>query len=230
MNSENKANFFSKNYYQSILEYALDEKYEFFTYKDYFKEKLFNSKKKVALLRHDIDFKPHRAKIFFDVENKLNIKSSNYLLVHDNNYSFLNHKTLPIFMNAEKEGHEIGLHTNFFETSKILNFNPEKTLEKEISILRNFFQIKGVACHRNIDYLYNSLPYLQRNWEKLASKNNLLYEAYDEQVMTKTIFINESTTRTGWRNFTPEDVIKSGKNFSLSTHPHWWHREHPFED
>ena len=48
--------------------------------------------------------------------------------------------------------------------------------------------------------------------------------------MSNNVFINESTNHLGWRNHTPEDIIESGKNFILSTHPHWWHKEHPFED
>ncbi|MBF91557.1 MAG: hypothetical protein CMP34_01970 [Rickettsiales bacterium] len=229
MKNIRKNNFFSQDYYESILKKAIDSKYTFVTFRSFFKD-LKKKRKKIAILRHDIDQKISRTKIFHEVEDSMKIKSTNFLLIHDVNYNCFDLNTLSLFLNAEKKGHEIGLHTNFVETSKILNLKPDLTLKKELLMIRNYFKVTGVACHRNIDYLYNSLPYLQKNWKRISKENNLLYDAYGHNLMSNNVFINESTNHLGWRNHTPEDIIESGKNFILSTHPHWWHKEHPFED
>ena len=230
MKNIHSKNFFSQNYYESVLKKAINSNYTFLTLSEFFKSKK-PDKKKIAILRHDIDKKVNRAKIFLEVENSLKLQSTNFLLIHDVNYNCFDLNSLSIFMHAEKKGHEIGLHTNFLQTSKILNLEPDQTLKKELSILRNYFNIYGVACHREIDYLYNSLPYLQKNWKQISKENILLYEAYDNQLMNNFEFVNESIkNHLEWRNQKPEDVIESGKNFILSTHPHWWYKENPFED
>ncbi len=55
---------------------------------------------------------------------------------------------------------------------RYFGLEPVSVLEKEINALRGHFDVKGVACHRNCDFMANSLPHLEMHWESL--KKNLV--------------------------------------------------------
>lgn len=227
---KNAMQIFNLNYYRSIIKMAFDHGYCFETLNNFVTNQEVR-KKKVVVLRHDIDSKPHRNRIFFEVEKEFGIHSSNFLLVHDVQYNPFAVNVLGLFREMELFGSEIGLHTNYVETAQILGLDPVNVLDKEINALRGHFNIKGVACHRNCDFMANSLPHLEKHWASFKKKFALNYQAYEDQVLGKLVFVNEGLNpHLGWRNQTPEAVIASGKSFCMSTHPHWWHREHAFED
>lgn len=223
-------NFFSQEYYGQILERALDSGYIFITVNDFFQGR-YEDNKKFAILRHDVDFKPMRCSIFHEEEKRLNIKASYFILVHDINYNPFSVNVLKMLKAIEAYGSEIGLHTNYVETAHILNEEPSKVLAAEIQALRSHFDIKGVACHRNIDFMHNSLPHLEMNWLDYKNKFDVSYQAYDLKLMESVVFVNEGINpHLCWRSITPEMAIDNGDNFCLSTHPHWWHKEYAFED
>jgi len=230
-NIKSDVNGFSINYYREILESAKNNGYEFLRIRDYVLNKNAKTEKKIALIRHDLDDKPQRLGAILDVEDDLGIRSSIYVLVHTNLYNFLSVPVLQSLRQAESMGFEIGLHSNFVEFAKLLDTDPDEILAKEIEILRCHFQIDGIACHRNIDYMFNSLPYLEEKWPSFKKSLSLLYQAYDQELFGGFQFVNEGLSpHLGWRSLTPEEVIASGQSFYLSTHPHWWHRVHAFED
>ena len=202
----------------------------FLTMRDYFlKHDVINQP--VAVLRHDVDAKPQRNSIFYEVEKDLGVVSSNFLLVHDINYNPFSVNILKLFKEMEEYGCEIGLHTNYVETAKILGMEIETILEMEINALRTHFNVYGIACHRNIDHIANSLPHLENNWSQIKRKHDLTYQAYGKDLIDNLQFVNEGLNpHLGWRGQRPEEAIANRQSFCLSTHPHWWHREHPFED
>ncbi len=221
--------FFSQSYYRAVLENALSVGYTFMTVRDYCNSE--NVSEKIGVIRHDIDMKPLRSRIFFEVEKDLGLVSTSYILVHDINYNPFAINVLDMLYEMKEYGIELGLHTNYLETAKILQKNPLQVLGSEILALRSHFDIYGVACHRNVDYMANSLPHLEANWLSISTDFGLEYQAYETKIMKKLEFINEGLMpRLSWRNRSPADVIKEGKSFYMSTHPHWWHRKHAFEN
>jgi len=231
MESNENQNKFSIQYYKSIILKALSKNYVVPTLNEYYKNKAQYTDKKVMLLRHDLDDKPQRLKFMLECEKECGVRSTTYLLVHTNYYNLFSPAVFSILKDIEEDGFEIGLHTNFVETSKIFGLDANYVLDSEIEILRKYFNVYGVACHRNIDYMYNSLPYLQENFKEIALRNNLLYEAYDQNIFGGFEFVNEGfNPHLGWRNETPEEVIEAGKSLYISTHPHWWYVNHAFEN
>lgn len=231
MLNKQSQNTFSLSYYESILRDALDAGYRFVTFRQVCAGDFTNGSEKIAVIRHDLDAKPWRLKGILDVEDALGIRSSNFILVHDNGYNPLSVSVLPVLRAAEEKGFEIGLHTNFVETATLTGQDPLKVLDVELSVLRNYFDVQGVACHRNIDFMYNSLPFLEQHWASIKERQNLLYQAYEPSIHDVFDFVNEGLNpHLGWRGLTPEEAIASGRKFCLSTHPHWWHRSHAFED
>jgi hypothetical protein len=225
------ANRFSLSYYESILKLSLDTGYRFLRLRDFVEQKPDVHKEKICVLRHDLDDKPQRLRGMIDSEESLGVRSTVFVLVHTDKYNPFSYPALNVLRKAEDRGFEIGLHTNFVEVSQIVDAAPDKILANEVNALRGYFSISGIACHRNIDFMYNSLPYVEANWERLKTDNRLLYQAYQPSIFNELVFVNEGfLPHLGWRSHLPEDVIASGKSFCLSTHPHWWHQDHAFED
>ena len=214
----------------SILKSGVSAGYRFMTFREFVAECPNTDQHRICLLRHDLDDKPQRLRLFLEAERIAGVRSTTFILVHTDKYNPHAYPLLKILREAERDGFEIGLHSNFLEAAKATGYNPETLLKNEVETLRGYFQISGVACHRNIDNMYNSLPYLEKNWPALRGLTGLTYHAYDAEIMNNLAFVNEGIMPLGWRSLTPEEVIASGRSFCLSTHPHWWHKDHAHED
>ncbi len=227
--SEVSANAFTIASFQNLLAAALARGYEFITLADFFLGR--HGKGPLFIIRHDLDDKPQRLANILRCEKEMGVRSSVFVLLRTTNYNIFSHALWRILKEAERDGFEIGLHSNFVETARILGENPDTILKQEVDCLRSMFSVRGIACHRTLDFMYNSLPYLQSNWARLRPLINLDYEAYDEGLMRRFIYVNEGfKTHLTWRNMKPEEAIATGGDVYLLTHPHWWHFRDIYED
>jgi hypothetical protein len=220
-------NGFSLKYYMSIIKDALDNGYQFKTLSEYVKNGYkFHSQ---FMLRHDLDTRPQTLRPMLDAEREMGVKSTIFVRLAGAEYNYLSYDTYLTLKEAIDDGFEVGLHTNFVEFAKLTNGDPWIVLAEELNSIRGHFAIDGIACHRDFNYTYNSLPYVKENWKEISSHLGLTYEAYDQQIMNNTKFINETVAPIGWRDLRPEPIIKTGQSICMSTHPHWWWAKNPFE-
>src|SRR5579885_1951290 len=186
---------------EGILQRALDSGYRFLRLRDFVDEKPDLQSQKICVLRHDLDDKPQRLRGVIDTEEQLGVRSTVFVLVHTDKYNPFSYPALNLLRKAEARGFEIGLHTNFVEVSQIVDTDPDKVLANELNALRGYFRVDGIACHRNIDFMYNSLPYVEANWERLRADNALLYQAYQPSIFNELVFVNEGfLPHLGWRS------------------------------
>lgn len=224
IHGENK---FSTRYYRDFLTYALEEGYVFYTLGDFIKTEM--PQKKCFVIRHDLDKDPVTIEKKIKVEMDLGIRSTNFIRVAGPDYNFLSYPVFNVLKNMQERDFEIGLHTGFLEFAKINSLDPIDVLKKEFQILNSFFKVRGIATHRDINYTYNSLPYLVDNWNKIKLFGPE-YQAYDDRIFKSCIYINEGLSpHLGWRSKSPEEIIKTGQSVYLLTHNHWWFDVHPFE-
>jgi hypothetical protein len=81
-----------------------------------------------------------------------------------------------------------------------------------------------------MNYIYNSLPFVEENWELIKNKTGLVCQAYDNVFFENSQYVNEGIHNfIGWRDKKPEDVLETGDSVYLMTHNHWWYKNHPFE-
>ena len=222
------ADFFSFKAYYEIIKDALNNGYVFMTVKEFYKSNC--PKDKVFILRHDFDKKPENCDIFFKAERELNVKSTTYVRVANNDYNPFSYLVYPKLKKAEDEGFEIGLHSNFVEYAKLTNTPIKQVLESEWNALSSFYNIEGMSCHRDMNYVYNSLPWVEENMDFLK-QIGIKYQAYDPKIIDSVLYVNEgSKPHLTWRNLNPHDAIKTGKSICFLTHNHWWYYSHPFEN
>jgi hypothetical protein len=222
-------NFFSLQYYRDFLETALKENYVFLTLRQFYDRGC--PPERHFVIRHDLDRTPLSLTGVVGVEDELGIQSTIFVRVTANEYNPFSYIALPTLKSVSARGFEIGLHTNFLEFATINQLDPLLVLRSELQCLRSFFpEVDSLSCHRDINYQYNSLPWLVERWPELRRKLCVHYHAYEEAIMGNTVYVNESLSpHLGWGKHTPEAVIQTGRSICLLTHPYWWFSIHPFE-
>ena len=226
-------NTFTHAYYGSILAKALDAGYKFTTMRKHWDDGCPSEGR--FILRHDVDTNPLTLKGILDVEAAHRVPSTVYVRVTGNTYNPFDYRTFPLFNRVVESGGEIGLHSNFVEFTLLNGMKQDNQivsmLMAEFRALGEFYPVSGLACHRDLNYTYNSLPWLEENWQLVKSCDlRLEYQAYDPKIMGSFNYVNETAEqRLGWRSLTPEAAIVLGRSICMSTHPHWWFKDHPFE-
>lgn len=225
-------NTFTLDYYKSILRSAQRAGYQFTTMRQHWDDGC--PKEGRFILRHDVDTNPLTLKGVLDVERWLGKPSSVYVRVTGNTYNPFDYRTYPLFNQVLNQGGELGLHTNFVEFARLNGRNSDHeimtTLCEETQALRAFYPITSLACHRDLNFTHNSLPWLEEHWELVKATAGFIYQAYDPKLMDSFFYVNETAEQyLSWRTLKPEEAIITGHSICLSTHPHWWFKDHPFE-
>jgi hypothetical protein len=222
-------NAFNMTTYRDIICRALVRSYKFVTLDEFVR--LGCPDQIHFVLRHDVDKTPLALPPIIDVEAELGVKSTTYVRVAGAEYNPFSYPAMKAFQGAAKRGTEIGLHTSFFEYSQINGFDPLSVLKGELNVLRAFFDIRGISPHRDINYTYNSLPFLETSWQLVAALG-VFYHAYEKRIMDATTYVNEGfNPHLCWRSTNPFEAIDkgNGRSIYMLTHPHWWFKDHPFE-
>lgn len=221
---------FSIKKFKSIVMSAYDHDYDIMTVKQYLSRGC--PGKNALVLRHDVDTKPHRLKAIVDAELEMGVRSTIYVRVTANEYNVFAYTMMPYLIDLERRGFEIGLHSNFLEYAQLQQgIAPMSVLKFEVECLRSFLTIDGIAPHRDFNYVYNALPWLRTNWDAVKRATGLTYEAYDDRIMSNTLYVNECfEPHLLWKNRPEHAFMNDNKSVYLSMHPHWWYTHHPFED
>lgn len=224
-------NRFSLAYYAEVIRSAQAAGYTFVTLGEFWD--LGCPSYKHIVMRHDLDVLPASLKQMIDVERHLGIKSTTYFRVCSNSYNPFGYVALPTLLQMQKEGFEVGLHTNFVEFHEInkeLLHGPMTVLEAELAAARQFFNISSISTHRDLNFTHNSLPYVEKHWPTIRARNALKFQAYDKKIMDNVVYVNEGTNpHLTWRGVAPEEVIPTNRSICMLTHSHWWYSVHPFE-
>lgn len=226
--AEQPFNIFNSVYLRSIFQAAIDAGYSFQTLRDF--TRVGCPSERVFVLRVDLDLHPERLRLFVEVAKEFGITFTVFIRV-TGPYNFLWYPCFKQINDAALIGCEIGLHTSAVEWGILNNINThEASFSSELEVLRSHFDVLGVAPHRDINYTYNTLPWINENWESIQSNYGLEYHAYESRIHNNSIYVNEGLSpHLGWRNMTPFDAIRTGKSVNLLLHPHWWFVNHPFE-
>ena len=221
-------NKFSLEYYSEIINKAKKLGYVFCTVTDYFEKGC--PKEKHMVIRHDVDIQPASVRQLFECEKDLQVTATYYVRVCGSPYNAFDYNLFNTFREAEACGFEIGLHTNPVEFAKLNSLDTLEVITSEYTMLSQFFDVKSMACHRDMNYIYNSLPFVEENWDLIKNKTGLVCQAYDNVFFENSQYVNEGIHYfIGWRDKKPEDVLETGDSVYLMTHNHWWYKNHPFE-
>lgn len=119
-----------------------------------------------VVLRHDVDYSPLPALRMAELESKLGIKATYFVLFSSRFYNLHEGHNVQIIRRISRLGHEVGLH---YDTSQYQSYgtNPEKTLKIEIGLLEHMInrKVHSIARHGpwNRDPFYAIKGYLNAN-------------------------------------------------------------------
>lgn len=226
--NDHSHNSFNTQYYATIISDALESDYKFVTLSEFIQ--LGCPDTKHFIIRHDLDKMPNTLPPITKVERTWGVVSTTFVRMTGCAYNAMSYPCFEALREAQKIGCEIGLHSNFVEFANINQVDPHDVLVAELAYMRAFFRIRGIAPHRDIHYMWNSLPWLEENWSHIKDELDLDYHAYEKSISDATIYVNEGLNpHLCWRNLTPHDAIVTGRSIYMLTHPHWWHERHAFE-
>ncbi len=124
--------------YRNLLETLLSKGFSFITFADFLAEEgdVANPSRKIIMLRHDVDLKPHNSLATAIIEAELGIKGSYYFRMVPESFD------VEIIKQIASLGHEVGYHYETMDTASLrLNVKREELSERSKEEL--------------IDYAYN---------------------------------------------------------------------------
>ena len=197
---------FTYKAYKGMIEKLLDKNYEISDYKNY------KEKKKVVILRHDIDTSLEKALRIAEIEKELNIYSTYFILLSTDFYNINSEKSLKIVKEIKRLGGKIGLH--FDEKKYKINAQEDyiKYVNYELNILSRILneKIDIVSMHRP------SKEFLEMDLEIPNVINS-----YQKVFFNKFKYISDS--RMNWRENVEEIIEKNQyKALHILTHPFWY--------
>lgn len=170
----------------------------------------FNCNKKDVILRHDVDVSLRSALKIAQIENKLEIESTFFILFHAELYNPFNVDSLKIIKEIVKLDHKIGLHYNGgFYTQN--NLEPSESIKKELELMEQHFDtpVRVISAHD---------PGVSKQFILHLPKGVL--NAYSDEFIKNRKYVSDSVQN--WRedcfcqNFSKYDEMQ------ILTHPIWW--------
>ena len=176
-----------------------------------FNQKL--NKKKLLILRHDIDFSPDMALKFAKIEYDLDIKATYFFLVSSEFYNIFSQSTLNVLKNIIAFGHDIGLH-----------FDASLYKKKDIGHFCNYeAEILEKACNKPVKIVSFHRPI--KNLLNYNKKIGKFKHTYMREYFEDIFYCSDSEGK--WRYKKPRDLIKDNAkaekfHMQLLIHPIWW--------
>ncbi len=174
-------------------------------------------------LRHDVDRSLEKALALAQWEQELGVKSTYFVRLHSryyNCYSFPGLKALRAIM---ARGHEIGLHTEFYDHAKIFGDDGAAVFAKEKRILEEIIErpVRVFSPHRTSGS--TNTAEIRLHLEQLRRDNNMLC-TFDDQFHGDVKYLSDSSAI--WREGCPCGYLDRHERLQLLIHPIWWFREH----
>lgn len=228
---------FTPEKYKELIIQLGNAGYEFMVYSAFCMKK---SKKKVVILRHDVDKKPFHSLRIARIENHIDAKAVYYFRAVPNSWN------KEVIREIAKLGHEIGYH---YESLTTCNGNVQMAYRdfcKNLERLRELAPVKTICMHgsprspydsKNIwkEYDFRELgifgePYLTTDFSKMLylTDTGRRWDGYRVSVRDKIDSYQEEWNKKGWSFHTTDDIIKALKEnrlpdqLMITTHPQRW--------
>ena len=204
---------FNVETYKKYLILAKKYKYNFISFLNFEKKK--NLKNKSIILRHDVDIDLNLAVEFAKIENKLNIKSTFFVMINNNLYNLFSKNSKKIIKKILSYGHDIGLHHDIsFNKSYNLKII-KKNIDKEIKFFNDVYsyKIRYVSFHKPEKFLLKKRV-INKNFVSVYNKEYI----FGENIR----YISDSGAF--WKEEPLDKILKNNqkKIIHLLIHPELW--------
>lgn len=168
-----------------------------------------NNSGKKLILRHDVDFSLEYALEMAEVEKRIGVSSTYFVMLYSDHYTVFNAEARQLLLQIQSLGHEIGLH---YESSMWGDIKADYTAKfcEDLRLLEKLIGVRvtSAAQHNPIDSDYFNI-------EEFVE-----FEAYSEKIRTTYAYISDSAMT--WRGKTPELFLHENTHIQFLAHPIWW--------
>jgi len=182
------------------------------------------------VLRHDIEFYPDRAAEMAAIERRLGVRSTYFVRLHANEYNPMGYKTYDALREIAKCGHEIGLHEESTDVSRIFREDFAAVLKRDKAILELLIgrKVRGFSSHRDFTG-YDNLARWRRESPK---KYGFEYQAYEDRFFKGATYVSDSLvawksfengTPTGRKDCLRKYIAERKQRIYALVHPRGWH-------
>ena len=208
---------FSFEHYRDILRRYQSAGYRFQSFCDGEK------RPKRIYLRHDVDRSLHKAAKIAEVEAELGIRATYFLRLHSKFYNCYSYVGLSYIRTIISAGHELGLHTEFYDMAKIFGLDPPGVFELERRILEEITsQHIGVfSPHRTSG---SSSTAEIREQIGVIREQTSLKCTLDPEFFDDLKYVSDSGGE--WRSGCPCGYIDKFPVMQILVHPLWWYQDH----
>lgn len=202
---------FSYRGYENMIKLLKQHNYSVATYQNY---KNFD---KCVILRHDIDYDLKKSLELAELENKLGVKSTYFVLLTSDFYNVFSNQSLRVLEKLRYFGHDIGLHFDELNYPDIISIE-ERIKEKiiyETNLLSSVLNIpiKSVSMHRPSKAILEA---------DLQIPN--IINSYSHEFFHNFKYLSDS--RRNWREPVEEIIAKETFNrLHILTHAFWYHEK-----
>lgn len=208
---------FSHQHYRYILEKAIKSNFKITNFCCY---KTYKNVDKIIILRHDVDYSPQRALALAKIENALKLKATYFVRVHGQHYHPFDKESWLIFKKILNLGHEIGLHTEARDLSRIFKINPFELFCREKEILEIVFKIKILSASEHGDFFRKS-----NYWQKtlLTQKHkSILKIRHIPEDLRDFYYLSDSCSQ--WKKGCLCENLEKFDKMQVLIHPDHWGR------
>jgi len=197
---------FTFDAYKALINLSIKNGYEICSYEDV------DHYNKSIILRHDVDFSPHKALEIAKIEQEIGVKSTFFVLLSTEFYNVFSSETFKIFVEILDMGHKIGLH---FDEQRYKTFSLEIMKEH----ILNESDILGKALSTNIEVVSMHRP-SEFTLESSTEVEGMI-NSYSHKYFKDMKYLSDS--RMNWRE-DPMKIITSNQYSKLHilTHPFWY--------
>jgi len=165
--------------YKVLLQVLKEQKYAFQTFEEFIK----NPKKKVVILRHDVDLLPYHSLRFAKIQNELGIKGVYYFRAVPESWD---EKVIKEIVTL---GHEVGYH---YETMDTANGDIDKGWDQfkdNLNELRKVTQVSTVCMHGSPRSKYDNKDI----WKKYDYKSlGIIGEPYYDIDFNQVLYLTDT--------------------------------------
>ncbi|MCA0931071.1 hypothetical protein LCM02_01330 [Lutimonas saemankumensis] len=190
--------------YEELLKVLNDDGYQFQTFEQFIK----NPKKKVVVLRHDVDRRSAHSLDLAKAESTVNAKASYYFrIVPESNVKNIIEKIAAL-------GHEIGYHYEDLGASK---GNFQKAYErylKNLGYFRSYYPVSTICMHGSPENKIDNRDI----WKKYNyKKNGIIAEPYFDVNYDEVFYITDASRSWNNRNVSVRDKVETKYELDASS-------------
>ena len=198
---------FTYKCYRDLLVLLKDRGYVYSNYHNYM------CSARTVILRHDIDMNIAKAVQMAEIENKMGVSSTYFVLVTSNFYNIFSKENQDMLREMQQMGHEVGLH---FDEAKYDGQETDmvQAMEQEAELLAQCLgcPVQSVSMHR---------PSKETLAADYVVKGGQIVNSYGTEFFQNHKYVSDS--RRHWR----EDVLSIIKSeeydrLHVLTHPFWY--------